>query len=40
MYYLIEVFILLNISIFCILYIKCVKVGGSLLNRYIVFLKF
>lgn len=40
MYHLIEVSILLNISIFCILHIKCVKVGGSLLHRYIVSLKF
>lgn len=40
MYHLIEVSILLNISIFGILHIKCVKVGGSLLHRYIVSLKF
>lgn len=29
-YHLIEVSILINIRIFCILHIKCVKVGGSL----------
>lgn len=38
-YHLIEVSILLNISIFCILHIKCVKLGGSLLHTFIVSLK-